>query len=77
MLSRIILLACLVNSVASKTLRGFSYNPPIYNHSLTHAHLEQIKPIKYTYTEPVSSLPYNSAGYTTDGEQKSTSLRYV
>ena len=74
MLSRIILLACLVNSIASKGLRGSSYNPPIYNHSWTHAHVEHRQPIKYTYTEIVPSI--SSAGYTTSGEQKSTSLRY-
>jgi len=73
MLSRIILLACLVNSIASKGLRGSSYNPPIYNHSWAHAHVEHRQPIKYTYTDvPV----YTAKGYTTEGTQKSTSLEY-
>ena len=79
MFSKILLLACLANGIASKGLRGSSYNPPIYNHSWTHAHIERIEPmkpippIKYTYTD----LPvYTAKGYTTEGQQKSTSLRY-
>ena len=85
MFSKILLLACLANGIASKGLRGSSYNPPIYNHSWTHVHIEPIKKIqaiqpiqpiqsiKYTYTE----LPvYTAHGYTTEGHQKSTSLRY-
>ena len=82
MFSKILLLACLANGIASKGLRGPSYNPPIYNHPWTHAHIEPIKKIqaiqpiqsiKYTYTD----LPvYTIQGYTTEGQQKSTSLRY-
>ena len=85
MISKLLILACLANVVASKGLRGSSYNPPIYNHSWTHAHIKpitQIQPIqpiqsiqsiKYTYTDvPV----YTAHGYTTEGQQKSTSLRY-
>jgi hypothetical protein len=86
MFSKILLLACLANGIASKGLRGSSYNPPIYNHSWTHAHIEPIKkiqaiqpiqpiqPIKYTYTDvPV----YTAQGYTTEGHHKSTSLKYM
>ena len=79
MFNKILLLACLANGIASKGLRGPSYNPPIYNHSWTHVHIEAIQPIqpiqsiKYTYTD----LPvYTVQGYTTEGHQKSTSLRY-
>jgi hypothetical protein len=82
MISKLLVLACLANVVASKGLRGSSYNPPIYNHSWTHAHVEPFKkiqpiqliqPIKYTYTDvPI----YTVQGYTTEGHQKSTSLRY-
>ena len=82
MISKLLVFACLANIIASKGLRGSSYNPPIYNHPWTHAHVEpikpikaiqQIQPIKYTYTDvPV----YTVQGYTTEGNQKSTSLRY-
>jgi hypothetical protein len=76
MISKLLVLACIANVIASKGLRGSSYNPPIYNHSWTHAHVEPIKPItpiEYTYTD----VPYYTAqGYTTEGHQKSTSLRY-
>ena len=86
MFSKILLLACIANGIASKGLRGPSYNPPIYNHPWTHAHIEPFKKIQpiqpmkpiqsieYTHTD----LPvYTAQGYTTEGNQKSTSLRYA
>ena len=73
MFSRIILLACLANGIASKGLRGPSYNPPIYNQTWTHTYIEPIKPIKpIQYTIP----NYTERGYTSEGLHKSTSLRY-
>ena len=77
MISKLLVFACLANVIASKGLRGSSYNPPIYNHPWTHAHVEpikHIKPIQYTNTDvPV----YTAQGYTTEGNQKSTSLKYI
>jgi len=73
MFSKLLLLACLANGIASKGLRGPSYSPPIYNQTWTHTYIEPIKPIKpIKYTIP----NYTEKGYTSEGLHKSTSLRY-
>ena len=79
MFSKLLVLACLANGIASKGVRGSSYSPPIYNQTWTNTYIEQIKPIKpikpirpIQYTMP----NYTEMGYTSEGHHKSTSLRY-
>ena len=76
MFSKILLLACLANGIASKGLRGPSYSPPIYNQTWTDTYIVPMKPIKPIKPLQYSMSNYTEMGYTTEGLHKSTSLRY-
>ena len=76
MFCKIILLACLVNGISSKGLRGPSYSPPIYNQTWTNRYVEPVKPIKPIKPIQYSIPNYTEMGYTSEGNHKSTSLRY-
>jgi len=73
MFSKLLLLACLANGIASKALRG---PPPIYNQTWTYTYVEPIKPIKPIKPIQYRIPNYTEMGYTSEGLHKSTSLRY-